>query len=128
MDGPPPPMRGEAELLDAGEALLQVRERATRVAEAEVVETDVDRRADLHVRVLDAAADVHALAVGLVCSVEIPELLIQPADRVHDAALIEDVVPLAGLGACVVDDAEAGAVLAEPDVGQRGEGGRVQLE
>ena len=84
----------------------------------EGVEADVDEGADLHVAVLDPVAELRALPVELLRAGEIPELLVEPAQRVGHAPKDEMVVPLPGQLPPGAQDLEGLPIVALADVGE----------
>src|SRR5690242_5440188 len=94
MDRPAPAMRAER-LARALECRLEERDPRLRALQGEIVEAEIDERADLDVAVLDPLPDVAALVVQLDGAGEVAEFLTEPPKRISHAREHEMVLALA---------------------------------
>src|SRR5205085_655850 len=92
---PPPAVRAEGVLVHAILRLLPERHRAVHLAQVQMIEAHIDERANLDVGILDPPSDVGGFAIELERAPEVPELLVEPPERVQKAALDEPVLKVA---------------------------------
>src|SRR6266540_3560574 len=96
--------------------VLEQRKRLGGLAQVKVVVAEVDQRADLDIAVLDLLPDIGGLAVVFHGSRKVPELLMEPADRVLEPPDEELVVAILCLREAVADHGEALGMVALSDV------------
>src|SRR4029077_4082343 len=84
-------------------------------------------RADLDVGILDPPPDVGRFAVELEGAAEIAQLLVEPPQRVQQAALDESVLKLARAPQAALDGRPGFGKLAEGDLRQADEGDGEEL-
>ncbi len=127
VERPAPPVRSEGELVHALVRLFHQGQRPARIPQVQLVEGQVDQRADLHVGVPGHTPDLGGLPVVLGGATEVPDLLVEPAERVAETAHHERVVAVARLGQALVDRGERLDVLPEADLAEAEEGARDHL-
>ena len=124
---PPPAVGAEGVLVHADLRLLPEGDRPVHLTKVQVIEADVDERADLDVGILDPPPDVGRFAVELERAPEIAELLVEPPQRVQKAALDEPVLKLARAPQAALDGRPGLGELAERDLRQADEGDGEEL-
>src|SRR5215475_12036773 len=105
-DRPPPAVRTKRFMDDPVEGWFEVRQGTHRLTQRQVVQTEVDDGADLHIGNTMSAPKVCALVIPLDGTGDSAQLTVKPPQVVLHAAQKEHVVPLVRLGQDLMRDAE----------------------